>query len=68
MSKVYIEGGTVAGANLQPMATFCFYDTPTCSICGCTEKAPCFDGGQACFWVTMNKETNGGICSECLGF
>ena len=70
MSKVSTGEGINRRVNLQPLPGFCygFYDTPTCVSCGCTEDVPCFDGEQACFWVTMNSKTNAGVCSECLGF
>ena len=43
------------------------YSTPTCAICRCTEETPCYHD-YPCFWVTINRETNVGICSACLGF
>jgi len=70
MSKAFIQDGINGGRNLQPLPTFRYghYATPTCINCGCTEKIPCFDGDVACFWVTLNKNTNAGLCSECIGF
>lgn len=58
------------GVPLQPLAGVHYghYEIPTCAICRCTQTAPCFDGEQVCFWVTLSKETNEGLCSECMGF
>ena len=52
----------------QPKAGRYEYEIPTCAICGCTENTPCFGGDYSCFWVTIDRETNAAICSECLGF
>ena len=70
MSKARTEEGINGSINLQPLPAICYgpYNSPTCGICGCTKDVPCFDGEQACYWVTMNNETNAGMCSECLGF
>ena len=72
MSKAFSEEGIAK--RIQPRISGmsepfnAAYNTRTCVICGCTETNPCFDGEQVCFWVTMNSDTNGGLCSECIGF
>jgi hypothetical protein len=66
MSTAFTEEPINRSVKLQSVTGL--YDTPTCVICGCTENVPCFDGEQACFWVTMNGKTNAGLCSECIGF
>lgn len=70
MSKAPTDEGLNRSLKLQPLPGFYYgpYEIPTCGICGCTQNVPCFDGEQVCFWVTMNSETNAGLCSECLGF
>jgi hypothetical protein len=70
MSKTSTEEGINRSVELQPLPGFSYglYDAPTCVMCGCTENVPCFDGEQACFWVTINNKTNAGLCSECVGF
>ena len=70
MSKASTEEGINESVKLQALPGFSYrvHDTPTCAVCGCTDDVPCFDGEQACFWVTMNTKTNAGLCSECIGF
>jgi hypothetical protein len=68
MRKIPTEQGT-QGSVRPPAIAYGAYDMPTCVICGCTSEVPCFDdGAQPCYWVTLNKETNAGTCSACLGF
>jgi hypothetical protein len=38
------------------------YDELTCIHCACQELSPCPEG---CAWVTLEKQTNRGICSAC---
>ena len=69
MSKSFNEEGVVNSVHPPiPQGHEIKFALRTCEICGCTEKAPCFDGEQVCFWVTMNSQTNAGLCSECIGF
>ena len=67
MRKTPTEQGT-RGSIMPPVMSYGAYDTPTCVICGCNSEVPCFDGAQACYWVTLNRDTNAGTCSACLGF
>ena len=70
MEKLEIESGTAnaLGTTIMPRLSNLMYDSPTCVMCGCTDVRPCFDGEQTCFWVTMNSNSNAGLCSECIGF
>jgi len=64
-----IKAATDQATKPQPRPqAYQHWATPTCGICGCTADEPCFDGEHICFWVTLDRETNTGLCSECLGF
>jgi hypothetical protein len=43
-------------------SVFYLYSEPTCIHCGCTRFNPCPGG---CAWVTLDEETNRGLCSAC---
>lgn len=39
---------------------------PTCIGCGCTESRACLGpDGLPCYWVSLDEETNRGLCSTC---